>query len=195
MTVTRDLIKRTELRLWRSARFLDYSVKPELVEAEEPGVKLNIELTEYELAPSLSKDFSPVETALLKLRDWLSEAPSREEDIVISVRERATGVEVVVILSHRGTLALTKDETASGKRKLRYAAVLSPEMIALFSPTLQRKLVDTGPQWQLWVDLSVLPLQEPGENRFGFSFGAGFSTSHIDPDLGACAAERSARQS
>ena len=54
MAFSRDLITKTNLKLWRSARFLDYQVKSEFVDAGQAKLKLNIELTEYELAPPMN---------------------------------------------------------------------------------------------------------------------------------------------
>jgi outer membrane protein assembly factor BamA/outer membrane protein assembly factor BamE (lipoprotein component of BamABCDE complex) len=183
MAFSRDLVMKMERLLWRSARFLDYEVSAEFLDAtgaQEPKVKLNVKLTEYDPAPPLFKELSHEERALLNLRDWLADVPYPSEDIVISInRQRSESRTEVVkfIISHQRALVLISDGSAGGQGNLGYAGVFSPEIVALYSPSGQRKLVDIGPPRQLWNKVSILSL--PGrdvEEGFGLLFSAGIKT-------------------
>ena len=81
LPLNRALLLRTEDLLWRSARFLDFKVTPEIV-PDARRVNLQIVLTECKDMPPLQRDLSREAGALLRLCDWLSETQLPAQDIV-----------------------------------------------------------------------------------------------------------------
>jgi len=85
------LCHRLERRLDESGRYLvahvedDYPIPDAVYDFE--GQPLRIRLREYEDAPPLTKEFSPAEQALLKLREWLDRwaRGDVEEDVVATL--------------------------------------------------------------------------------------------------------------
>jgi len=175
MKLSYDLISKTEDSLWRSARFLNYEVTPEVIHPREPKLKLNIHLREYEPAPPLFKDFSPVEKTLLKLQNVLSNLPSGQNDIVLSAHSREYGVLLQMFLSpQKGILLVAKKNNPAVQESILGAAVLAPEKVILFSPRQQRKLVLPAIPGHLQATLSILPDPNPKDEKlFAMSVGAG----------------------
>src|SRR5262249_47994274 len=85
MPFDQDVITRSQLRLWRSARYLKYEITPVLVNTTASAVRLKIDVTEYAAVPPLSGTFSEDEHALLRFCSWLSALRSRGDDVIITM--------------------------------------------------------------------------------------------------------------
>lgn len=80
---------RIERRLWKSARFCDYSVEFEPL-GKWPGAgTLIVKLTEFKPAPKLTEDFSDVEAALLRTREWLTHFAEQGDELVVTIETEA----------------------------------------------------------------------------------------------------------
>jgi ankyrin repeat protein len=164
MEFNRSLITKTEYLLWRSGRFLNYKVSPDVINPREPKLKLHIDLNEYEAAPPLFKELLPVEKTLLKLQEHLSNLPYGQEDAAISFHSKEFGTLLRMIVSpQKGILLVAENTDPNGKQVIPGAALLAKEKPALFSPGRQRKLICPAPAGQMEVSMSILPNPNPKE--------------------------------
>jgi ankyrin repeat protein len=178
MLFNRDLKTKTDMLLWNSARFFDYQITPERLDAEDSRIKLSIDLTEHEPAPPISENFSAEENALLKLRLWLAGAQSRNDDFVIDMGDLLTETGILqLILSNNGAMAQVTETGPSGNAYVAHAIVLSTDYFGIFSPPQGRKLIDRGWEKQWQASASILPNPEAGAGKFALSLGGGLSTS------------------
>jgi ankyrin repeat protein len=177
MELTSQLVSRIEDRLWRAARFLSYKVS---LGSQSVGgrVPLQIELTEYDLAPPLAQEFSPIEEAMLKMREWLSKLDESGEDMVVQLSGfPAPAPEGELIVSPRSGLALlTKDVTRKTEPRDEYAILLEAGQAGFYSPTGGRKLLLACPGTQLrgFLTIDTNPAATNG-TPFNMTLGAGFN--------------------
>lgn len=170
MEFNRSLITKTEYLLWRSGRFLNYTVSPDVINPREPKLKLHIDLHEYEVAPPLFKEYSPEEKTLLKLQEHLSNLPYGEEEAVISFHSKEFGALLRMIFSpQNGILFVAENTDPAAKHTILSAALLTHEKFAFFSPGRQRKLICPSPPGQMEVSMSILPNPDLKEGTL-FSF-------------------------
>jgi outer membrane protein assembly factor BamA len=173
-----DLEYRLHRRLWNSGRYLSIVVEPAAHESPDPAIAdrtrdLRIRLWEYDDAPPLTKEFSPEEQALLKLRDWIERwgRGEIEDEIVVTATARAElpGAagkppdEIHRRLSFRMVLAPNRGQTMS-------VSALRPDgksiLDALFGVYADR-LVFAAPQRRV-----KLQLPNSAKDRVAFSIGA-----------------------
>jgi len=177
MELSRQLVSRIEDRLWRAARFLGYKVS--LGSSSEGGrVPLQIELTEYKLAPPLAQSFSPTEGAMLKMREWLSKLDESGEDMVVQLSGLAAAApEGAFIVSPRSGLALlAKDGTRKTEPRDEYAVLLKAGQAGFYSPVGGRKLLLACPGTQLRGFLTIdTDPATTNDTPFHLTLGAGFN--------------------
>ena len=188
LPVNRQLLKRIEDLLWRSARFLAFEVTPETT-PDRKHINLRISLTEFEPMPPLHQELSREASALLRFRDWLSNQESPGRDLVFSLGSiekplTPTGLGLLqVVLSRRGVILTSSDGAVNAKPSLLYAAVMTPETIGLYHLAHHSKLafaVKNLPL-KLKVSLSVLANPDPAaKDNFFFSLGGGIDS--LDDD-------------
>ncbi len=182
MEFNRSLITKTEYSLWRSGRFLNYTVSPDVISPREPRLKLHIDLKEYEAAPPLFKELSPVEKTLLKLQEHLSNLPYGEEEAVISFHSMEFGTLLRMIVSpKKGILFVAENTDPNSKHDISGAALLAKEKLALFSPSRPRKLICPSPAGQMEVLMSILSNPNPKEDTlFALHPGIAFHSEEFD---------------
>jgi hypothetical protein len=182
MEFNRSLITKTEYLLWHSGRFLNYTVRPDVINPRVPKLKLHIHLREYEAAPPLFKELLPVEKTLLKLQKSLSNLPYGQEDAVISFHSKEFGTSLRLIVSpEKGVLFVAEDTDPDGKQDIAGAALLAKEKFALFSPGRQRKLICPAPAGQMEVLMSILPTPDSKEGTlFALLPGIGYHSEESD---------------
>jgi len=167
MEFNRSLITKTEYLLWRSGRFLNYTVSPDVINPREPRLKLHIDLNEYEAAPPLFKELLPTEKTLLKLQEHLSNLPYSQEEAVISYHSKKLEALLRMIISpQKGVLFVAENTDPNSKHDISGAALLAKERLALFSPGRQRKLICPPLPGQMEVLFSILPNPNQKEETF-----------------------------
>lgn len=181
-----DTVQTAEKRLRDSARFRTFQVMSGSPD-REGKIKLHLDLAELDQAPSLGQELSPVETALLKLGNWLSDVTSRTEDMVCTIADIPTptraGLQLQFIYSSAGILFAIRDvnSEARGRTPLRYAMVLAPDTFGLFSLDRRRKLVSRRQPFQIDAVFSFEPALDPNQS-FNLGIGAGInSTDALQP--------------
>ncbi len=181
LPVNRPLLIRTENLLWRSARFLDFTVTPEIV-PERNHINLKIALTEYDPMPPLQQDLSREAKALLRFCDWLSDQPSSGQDIVVAVGTLEQplpwpGLRTArVILSPRGLLITAGEDAGGEAAPPLYAALAARDTVGLFDLARHSKLAMalTNSRFQSTAFLNILPNPDPAaESPFSMTFGGG----------------------
>ncbi len=106
MELTRQRVAGIADRLWQAARFLDFHVTVGAPDAAQ-RVGLRIAVVEYDPAPPVDREFSPLQQALLKLREWLAKMDKRHEDLVAEISGYPTAsTSLEWILSPRGEVAV-----------------------------------------------------------------------------------------
>jgi hypothetical protein len=120
MSYDTDLEYRLRRRLWDSGRYLSIDVKAAAHEstdpvASDPTRDLRIQLREYDDAPPLTREFSPEEQALLKLREWIERWSRGEID-----------EEIVVTATARAELPVAAEPLDSRLPPLKFRMVLAP---------------------------------------------------------------------
>ena len=178
MQLDHDLLLKTNQRLWDAARFLDYSVVPE-VDAEQAAMKLKIHVREYEPAPRLSEAFSPEEQLLLKVGDWLSNFRVRDEDLLLEISAEEVNVQMQVVISPtKGVLAVARLDGDTQDNGQQTAAILTPKKAAFFSPRAKSKFVFPDMSTKVMAQLSITPDPDPNdEAMFAIRPGVGIKDS------------------
>lgn len=167
-------------RLWNCARFLKHQAA--LTPLPEPGkFRLDIVLREYADAPPLSREFSPVEEALLKFREWLLAWEERGEDIVISgsaLGPKGGGSLEYVLSPTSGFALCLRSASADTPPRLAYGAVVSRKVLGFYSVWRQGKFVSTGTTNSgITVFFQLMPTpDDPHGSQFDLALGAGFTT-------------------
>ncbi len=198
-----DLEYRLHRKLWDSGRYLTIDVKAIAHDSPDPAIAdrtrdLRIGLREYDDAPPLTKEFSPEEQALLRLRDWIERWSRGEID-----------EEIVVSASARLELPAAAEPLDSRCPPLKFRMVLAPNRGQTISLSALRpdgkaildvlfgvypdRLVFAAPQGRMRLQLpnsaedrvmfkvegkaaSAKPI-ERGDKLFRLSFGLGVSNS------------------
>ncbi len=183
LPLNRQLLIRTEDLLWRSARFLDFKVTPEIV-PDRQHLNLNIALTEFDAMPTLQQDLSREAKALLRFCDWLSSVQFPGQDIVVTLTNAQKPLPwlnrptVKCILSQRGVLVAAGQGPLSDTAPPLCAALLTQDAFGFFDLAHHSKLVFalTNAPHTFSAFLNVLPNPEPAvELRYSATFGAGFT--------------------
>lgn len=164
MLLDHALILKTEDLLWRSARFLQYSVTPE-VDAARAAIKLRIDLREYEPVPRLSEPFSPEEKMLLKCCDWLTGFLDQEDDLMIDLYIEEINLRLQVVISPtQGALLIARKGDDAQDTDMLNAVILVPKKIVFFSPTRKTKFVMPELSTQPIAQLSMTPNPDPNSD-------------------------------
>lgn len=184
MAIDRETLTRAELRLWRSARFLRYKVTPQPPAAEGEKVALRIELKEYSQSQPLTKDFSPEEKMMLRVRDRLARFSAGQEDCVLTLDDPEKRFVFRFIMSPRGGAIARIDNTeALGQPRISYAFMAAPGKAALLAPGHRRQLAGSGKDCHALakLDVGVKPNAKDDAPPFYIGFHAGFHTKGDEP--------------
>ena len=173
-----ELISRTELLLWRSARFLRHDVSVRRQESDPTKLKLTIDLVEYSKAPPLTDEPSAEEQALLRMCDWLSAFSQRDEDLEVSLGKMPWDVfqktQVDVIMAPRtGWFIRFRNPESNGTSAGLLAVSVTSKALTWFSPQRGLKLSMPMTKGQVFAFLKITanPLPDP-DARFDIEIGA-----------------------
>ena len=173
-------------RLYDSARFARYDVRPQPPAEPDGPLRLKFELIEAENSPLLGQSFSPEEQALLKLRQWLlEEIISGDADLVLTLKNPAGRLRMLkaVVSAQGGTLrfdildptlslgsrvlrnvqeltGLGDDAKAAQENKCLLALEAGPGLLAAYSPLRERKYARAPDRKQLTAKLRLDPSLE-----------------------------------
>jgi len=177
MPFDQDVITRSKLKLWRSARYLKYEITPELINSTAPAVRLKIDVTEYAAVPPLGGAFSEDEHALLRFCSWLSALRSRGDDIVIMANGLSIASPIRLIFSDQGALFTFGAREQNPNQANDLDILLAPDHVDFVSTALHAKALVALPRAQLQINVSILPEHDPEpEREFALNFGAAFTT-------------------
>ena len=177
--VTLESLSRSEAQLRNSGRFLTASIKAEQLEPSWPakGIRLAIQVREYDPAPPLLATLSAKQRVLLQACDWLSHFGSRSEDAVLTFAFPPGATTAAcngrLVLSPRRGAVLHFDNTASGPTA-GYALLISRSRVGVLDLQHARKLLIQAPDLSptAWFNLAPNP---PGDqNPFELTFGLGW---------------------
>ncbi len=180
MAITRSRIAEAEEKLWRSARFLHYEIRPSPPTpglAKATGVRLLINLREYAPAPKLTEPFTFEQQALVRLCDWISSFETRAEEL--SIRGGFTGEEDpfrlranIIVSPHDGALLELQEPSSPGTTD--YAILFARKTVGLYSPNGGYKLFVNEPDLVSEVTISYMPNAQDTEHPFNLTLAAGW---------------------
>jgi TPR repeat protein len=178
MELTRERVSGIEDRLWRAARFLAYQVTPG--QPDTAGrVALHVEVSECDQAPPVDQEFSPVEQAMLNMRQWLARMDRRQEEMILDLTMdavRLPGLEMI-ITPQSGLAVLEKPAPQDALSQRPSGFILKPNLAEFYATGRDRKLVVPWYEQQIWTRISLVSEKPEGESaahHFNFSMGAGF---------------------
>ncbi len=179
MLFTRHDRARIEHQLWQTGRFIKHRVTTLRIPSAD-GIKLSIELIEYEHAPPLSQAFSRQETVLLKCREWLRKCSDGEEDLVVTGSYEQQPFEAIIAPQHGLLIQFGKAENEHPKSPLSHVVVVADKAIGYLSSSNRCKLLMPASEVQVKAELA-LSLAEPedGQSRLIMGFNAGFQTPKV----------------
>ena len=183
MPLTHARLAQMKKRLYDSARFARFEVRPLPPEDPNGSLKLRLELVEAEFSPLLSQPFSPEEKALLKFRQWLlDEVIAGEQDLIFSLRNPAGRLRLLrgVMSAQGGALrvdvldpemslggrgrhnvqewtGLGANSKTSEDSRCLLAMEAGPELVGIYSPLRQRKYAVPPNRKQLTAKLKLEP--------------------------------------
>jgi ankyrin repeat protein len=178
MELSAKLIYGIQDRLWRAARFLTNSISLGSPDAEG-RVALRIGLVEYEEAPPLGQEFSPIERGMLKLRDWLAKVDQGGDDFQVSIPGfPGKSPAVDAVLSPRlGLLILAKAAGAEGAGGDEYALAFKAGQAGFYAPISGHKLVLPAPKAQLTIVMACQSkVPDADKGPFDIQVAAGFKS-------------------
>jgi hypothetical protein len=171
-----DVITKAKQKLWQSARYLNYEIKPELVNTPSPAVRLTINVTEFAGAPPLGGVLSETDQALLRFCSWISGPVSRGDDTVIAIHMSLLS-KFAVILSRQGALLSLGSYSPNSNLANYFTVLLTPDLINFISTSQHAKALTALRNGQLQIGLSVLPVPDPTpEHEFELTASGGFNT-------------------
>jgi outer membrane protein assembly factor BamA len=149
-----ELSDRLQRRLWESGRYLKTRVDVQAAEKpstadERPVRNLQIKLLEFKQSPPLAKKLSPVEQAVLKLREWLEQWTRGEiaEDLVVTASTGVDGTSHgprmaarVVIAPDRGQTIVFDARGSDGKSMMNVVFVAYADRMVLAAPQRHVKI-------------------------------------------------------
>ncbi len=185
LPLNRALLLRTEDLLWRSARFLDFKVTPEIV-PDARRVNLQIVLTECKDMPPLQRDLSREARALLRLCDWLSETQLPAQDIVFdfaglhNLPSWFSATAARAVLSRQGALLMIGKGALGENTSPLCAFMTTRDTLGLLDFVHHSKftVAFTNSSPVVCAYLNVLPNPDPAAaSRFSATLGGGVKNS------------------
>lgn len=184
--LTHAKLAQIKKRLYDSARFARFDVRPQPPSQPDGPLRLKFELIEAEASPLLNQSFSPEEQSLLKLRQWLlDEIVSGDADLVLSLKNPAGRLRLLkaVVSAKGGTLrvdildpslslgsrvlrnvqeltGLGDDAKSAAENKCLLAMEAGPGLLGAYSPLRDRKYAMAPDRKQLIAKLSLDPALE-----------------------------------
>ncbi|MCP4455344.1 MAG: hypothetical protein GY809_28115, partial [Planctomycetes bacterium] len=181
MLLDRSLLSNAEDLLWRSARFLGYSITPK-VDAASHAIKLIINVREYGPAPTLSETLSEEEALLLKSCDQLSGFQHGQDDFMVTLDINDLNIKLQIVVSPvQGALVVVRNITGTQAGRIINTAIATPKALSLFSPTRKTKFVLPELSARILASLSLLPNPNPTDEKlFILKPGIGISSDRSD---------------
>jgi hypothetical protein len=141
MSFTREDLLRLNKKLWDAARFIKARVTPMKPASADDKLLLRIELTEYLLAPKLSKPFSTEEQIMLKCGEWLGNNRKWNGDMVLQVESGVNKLEIVESPTDGSYLQVHGEYPQANEEKgvFDYALINSSEEMGIYSVPQERK--------------------------------------------------------
>ena len=178
-SVTSDSLSESQAKLRNSGRFLEATIKPEAPELplQWKGIRLVIQVHEYDPAPSLLAPLSEKQQALLKVCDWLTRFGSRSDDAVLEFAippgKSPSTLAGQLVLSPRSGVLLKFDNGSTGPAA-GYSMLISRKLIGVLNLQHNRKLVIQDPDLSPTAWLSLSPDTSGSDNPFDLTFGMGW---------------------
>ncbi len=186
MVLDRQEQVRVARRLWRSGRFVSYSVEPQKPETEGEPLWLKIDVAEYPKAPRLSEPLSAEETAMLACRDWIANPARWQSDMIVSISlGDRPGAEFEMFVSpNRGVAATYGKPGGLGDFDLALAA--ADGHAGLYSNTRQRKFETRFDEACAVAEIKLSMTEEPDDPRRPYRqtvhFGVGVTSEDASAD-------------
>ncbi len=207
MPLTHARLAQIKKRLYDSARFVRFDVRPLPPDDPNGALKLRFELVESEFSPLLSQPFSVEEKTLLKFRQWLlDEVIAGEEDLVFSLRNPTGRLRLLqgVVSAQGGALrfdvldpqlslggrvlhsvqewtGLSANSKTSDDSRCLLAMEAGPDLVGVYSPLRQRKYALPPHRKQVTAKLKLEPSLD--------------SNRSVDANLGAAARDQADSES
>jgi len=173
--LTRELLLEKQNQLVESGRFTEARLEPGTPDSDGK-VRLRIAVHELALAPPLSATLSPDESALQRLRHWLSDWPACGEDAVLRLDLRTSNETLRVvssIASPSGGLLIRLNRSQTDSPDWDWALAASSNTVALFDGARREGLCTTN--WHGSLNL-FLHLGADPDGAGNMAFGGGFNS-------------------
>jgi hypothetical protein len=174
--LTSNLISQVETKLWNAARFLHYEVAVETPDSQGRAV-LTIRVLEYEEAPPLDKEFSPVEKAMLRTREWWAKPEAvRGEMVCEGSIPDWQGMTFALGISAKKGMALSARNGSNAAAGDDWGMLMATNLVGFYPPEGRPELVIPDIHGGLTLRLSLTGTTN--EQPFSLSFAAGFNSTN-----------------
>jgi hypothetical protein len=179
LPLTSNVISQVETRLWDAARFLHYEVEPKRPDDRGAAV-VKISVLEYEDAPALDKEFSPMEKAMLRAREWWAKPESLRGELVCqgSIPDWQ-GMTFALGISAKKGMALVVRNGSNAAAGGDWGMVVATNLLGFYPPEGRPELVIPDIDGGLTLRLSLTGTSN--EQPFSVSFTAGFNSTNGSP--------------
>ncbi len=180
MVIDRQAVNDINYRLWRSARFLSWTVTPSLpTKPGETRSTLAIDVVEYNKAPALGVELTREDQAMLKLRDWLAAFAAGEEDLVLTVEGQGTrrSARFQAIFSPRHGLLTACNMNVDGRVAISHGLAFDSKSLIMFEMQGRRRCTIPAGNMPLKALLSVVARSRPDKDGDCFFLGGNLSVS------------------
>ena len=190
MPLTHARMGQIKKRLYESARFARFDLRPEPPANFGGPLRLELELVEAPSSPLLGQPFSPEEQALLNLRQWLlDEIVTGDADLVLTLKNPAARLRLLkAVVSARGgavrfdildpgmslggrvlhgvqeLTGFGDDAKSAEENKCLLAMEAGPGLLGAYSPLRERKYAMTPDRKQLTAKLRLEASLEANHN-------------------------------
>jgi hypothetical protein len=176
LPLTSNLISQVELKLWNAARFLHSEVEPGTPDERGRSV-VKISVREYADAPALDQDFSPVEKAMLRARQWWASPDAIRGDLAFKGSvSNLQAMSFALAVSAQQGMALAARNGSNAAAGGNWGMVLATNRVGLYPPEARPELAVPDFDGRLTLRLSMTGTTNP-EQPFHLAFAAGFNST------------------
>jgi hypothetical protein len=158
-----EIIRRTELLLYRSARFQSFKVELEYVNSGE--AVLHIHVDEAQNTPKLDEPFSRMAQGFLNWQHWLEQLPVTRDSLHARLSSPELGANIDLMVSvNEGAVISIEDSGPGPLRGYSAGLLLSSNGAGLFSPRRGEKFFVMDPDVSSSLTIGVQPSPDTRTN-------------------------------
>jgi hypothetical protein len=170
LPASKEIVRRTELLLYRSARFQSFKV--ELESVDDGHANLHIHVDDVENAPKLEEPFSRMAIGFLNFQHWLERLPLTRDSIHAKLTNPDLHASLELNVSvNEGAVISLEASTPGPLPGYSIALLLSSNAAGFFSPRRGEKFLVQNPDISSSVAIGFQPTtDEPGRDHIDILF-------------------------